>query len=130
MFDDELGSTRVAHERPRAGIVHGIGEIAGQDDVESEPCHLADAKPAVKDADVGMYSHERDVGDTFLFEEVVNLLSALAYAVEANDVDGRVLARPGIKEGRFPLSPRDRRNRRPSHQWGSCAPPWALADSD
>src|SRR3954447_6331392 len=96
MFDDEFGAARVAHERPRAGIVHGIGEVADEDDVEPEPRHLANAEAAVEDADVGMHAHEGDVGDTFLFEEGVDLLPALANAVEADDVYGRVLARPGI----------------------------------
>src|SRR5512132_3362169 len=101
MFDDEFGTARVAHERPGAWIVHGIGEVADQDDVEPEPCHLANAEPPVEDADVGVYAHECDVGDTFLFEEVVDFLSAVAYAVKANNVDGWVLARPGIGRAAF-----------------------------
>lgn len=102
MLDDELSAAGVAYERARARIVHRIGEIADENDIEPEPRHLAKAKAAVENADIGMHAHEGDVVDTFLPEEVVDLLPALADAVEADDVDGRVLARPGIR-GTFPF---------------------------
>jgi hypothetical protein len=39
-------------ERPRAWIVHGIGQIPHQDHLETEMCHLPDSEGAVKDTDV------------------------------------------------------------------------------
>lgn len=97
MFDDEFGAAGVADERSGARIVHRIREIADQDDVEPKLRHLANAEAAVKDADVSMHSHEGDVGDAFLFQEVVDFLTALADAIESDDVDARVLALPRIR---------------------------------
>lgn len=42
-----------------------------------------------------MHAHQHDLVDAFEFAEVVDLLSALADAAEADDVDDWVLAGPG-----------------------------------
>jgi hypothetical protein len=84
-------------ERPRARIVHGVCQVPHQDHLKAEPCHLPDAKRAVEDADVGVDAHERDVGDPFLFAEVVDLLAVVTDTVKTDDVDGRMLTLPGIR---------------------------------
>ena len=130
VFDHQFGSARVAHERPLAGIVHGIRQVADQRDLKPELCHLPDSEAAIQDADVRMHAHQRDVRDAFLFEEVVDLLSVVADAVKPDDIDRRVLARPGIRR---PVQSFTTGSSQPpvvSHRSGSCAPPRDRAGSE
>src|SRR5213593_1871291 len=86
----------MADERPRARIVHGIGQVPHQHHLEAELRHLPDSESAVEDTDVGVNAHERNVGDAFLLAEVIDLLPVVANAVKTGDVDGWMLARPRI----------------------------------
>src|SRR5205814_3345025 len=87
VLDDQLGAARVTDERARARIVHGIGQVARQHHLKSQPCHLPNAEGSVENADVRVHAHQDHVGDAFLPEEVVDLLSVFAYAIEADDID-------------------------------------------
>src|SRR5205807_4868417 len=51
--------------------------------------------PAVEDADVRVDAHQSDIGDAFLLAEIVDFLTIGADAVEPDDIDRGVLARPG-----------------------------------
>src|SRR5688572_15925880 len=91
----------MADERPLARIVHGVGEVPRQDHLEAEPGHLPDSEGAVEDANVGVNAHQGEVSDAFLLKEVVDLLPVFADAVEAKDIDGGMLALPGIRSRPF-----------------------------
>src|SRR6185295_18825967 len=65
--------------------------------LETELCHLPDSERAVEDADVRVNAHQSDVRDPFLFAEVVDLLTVVADAVEAKNVEGGMLASPRIR---------------------------------
>src|SRR5215813_9313533 len=97
MLDHQLSAARMTDERPRARIVHGIGQISHQDHLESEPCHLPNSEGPVKDTDVCVYAHQSDVSDAFLLAEVVDFLTVVANAVKSDNIQGRVFARPGIR---------------------------------
>src|SRR6266702_4295661 len=96
----------MADERPRTRIVHGVGKVSGQHHLEAEPGHLPRPESAIQDADVGMDSHQDDLVNAFLFAEVVDLLAALADAVEAYNVDGRMLTGPRVRRPRLRLHDR------------------------
>src|ERR1035437_10000674 len=97
MLDDQFRAARMADERALARIVHCVGQIPRHYHVEAEPCHLAGSEGAVEDTDVGVDAHEGDIGNAFLLAEVVDFLPAVADAVITGDIDGRVLALPGIQ---------------------------------
>ena len=78
----------MADERPRAWIVHRIGQIPHQDHLEPELRHLSDTEGAVEDTDVGVDTHQSDVGDTFLLAEVLDLLTVIADAVKTDNIQG------------------------------------------
>ena len=63
MLDDQLSAARVADERPRAWIVHSIGQIPHQHNLETQLCHLPDSEGAVEDTDVCVNAHQSDVQD-------------------------------------------------------------------
>ena len=106
VLDDQLRAARVADEGASAGIVHGVGQVAGEDDFEAKAGHLPGAKAAVQDADVGVDAHQHDLVDALLLAEVVDRLPAFAHAVEADDVEGGNLAGPGVgRAGLFPTLP-------------------------
>ena len=82
--------------RLKSGTAYLV-QIPRQHHLEAEPGHLPRPEPAIQDADIGMDSHQDDLVDAFLLAEVVDLLAALADTVEAYDVDGRMLAGPGVR---------------------------------
>src|SRR5262249_42087608 len=96
VLDHQFGSPRMADERPLTRIVHGICQVSRQDHLEAELRHLPGAEGSVEYADVGVNTHQGDVGDALLLAEVVDLLPVVTDAVKAGDIDGRVLASPGI----------------------------------
>src|SRR5687767_10751533 len=91
----------MADERPLTRIVHGVGQVARQNDLETELRHLADSEGAVENTDIGVDAHQSDVGNAFLLAEVIDLLTVVADAVKTGDVDGGMLAGPRIRAGPF-----------------------------
>src|SRR5690606_11275465 len=89
-----LGTPGMADKGRLAGVVHGIGEVAGEDDVHAQPDHLPDAEGPAQHAHVGLDTHYGDILDPFLDAEVVELVAAVADPIEAEDVDPLVL--PGV----------------------------------
>jgi len=86
VLDHQLGATRMADERSRAWIVHGIGQIRYQDHLEPEPRHLAGSEGAVEDTDVCVDAHQSDVRDALFLAEVVDFLTVVANAVETDNI--------------------------------------------
>ena len=97
VLDHQFRAAGMTDKRPGTRIVHGVGKIPRQHHLEAEPGHLPRPEPAIQDADVGVDSHQDDLVDAFLLAEVVDLLAAFADTVEAHDVDGRILASPGVR---------------------------------
>src|SRR5712692_8558936 len=97
VLDHQLSAARMADERPRARIVHGIGQIPHHDHLETELCHLPDSEGAVEDTDVCVDAHQSDVGDAFLLAEVVDFLTVVADTVKTDNIQGWVFARPRIR---------------------------------
>src|SRR3977135_4474348 len=87
----------MADERPLAWIINRFGQFSNQNHLKSKPRHLPDSETAVQNADVGVYAHQGNVGDAFLFAEVVDLLTVIADAVKYDDINHGVPACPRVR---------------------------------
>ena len=70
VFDEQFGASEVADVGPSAWVVHAVGEVAEQCDIQSVAGHLAEAEGTSGNAHVGVDSGEDDVSDFFCFEEI------------------------------------------------------------
>src|SRR6187399_146803 len=71
----------MAYPRRLARIVHRIGEVAHQHDVEAEARQLPDPERAAQHAHIGMYSHQSRVADALLLEEAEHLFAGIGDSV-------------------------------------------------
>lgn len=82
--------------RPRR-IVHAIGQIAAEHDIDSPADHLLDSKRAVEDAHVGVNTHDHDVLYPVQPHVAVYLSAVIAYNIVLFvDLDFRMLSRPKV----------------------------------
>lgn len=93
--DDQLCAFVVGDVGGAGRVVHGVGQVAHEGDVDAPLYHLFDAKGAVEDAHVGVHAHQHHLADAHLLDKVVNLLAVVRDAVPAVvNVYRRVLSRP------------------------------------
>src|SRR5947209_7914647 len=97
VLDHQLSAARMADERPRAWVVHGIGQVPHQHHLETKLCHLAGSEAAVQDTNIGVDTHECHITDAFLLAEIVDFLTVVADAVKTDDIQGWVFTRPRIR---------------------------------
>ena len=79
------------------GIVHAIGQITAEQNIDSPADHLLDGKGAVEDAHVGMNTHDHDVLYPVQPHVAVYLSAVIAYPVSIFvDRDVGMLSRPEV----------------------------------
>lgn len=95
VLDDKVSAFVVGDDGRAAGVVHGVGEVADEGDVESPSQELANGERSAKDAHVGVNAEDEDVLDFAGGEEVVYFGSMVGDGVVGGDGDGGVLGLPG-----------------------------------
>ncbi len=97
-FDVGNNETRafiVTHVGRHCGIVHAIGQITAEHDIDSPADHLLDSKGAVEDAHVGVNTHDHDVLYPVQPHVAVYFSPVIAYNVALFvDLDLGMLSRP------------------------------------
>lgn len=94
VLDDELCALKMADLWGHLRIVHGVREIADQDDVLAVLGHLPQAKRPAEDTHVGMNADENHVIDASFFKHVPDFNARIADGIFALDRESCVLALP------------------------------------
>src|SRR5579883_1606359 len=94
VFDHELRSALVAHERAPRGIVHGVGQIANQNAPLAPLRHLPDRKRAVQDAQIRVNAGVKQRPDAAGPHRRINLASAVRDQVARPNLDRGVFSGP------------------------------------
>ncbi len=91
----EIDSREVIHLGRHGRIVHRIGQVAHQHDVLAEPREVAQPEGPAEHAHVRVHTHQDDVLDLPLFEQVPYLDAGVADGVTVPDLDRVDLPGPG-----------------------------------
>ena len=90
VFDDQFDAARVADVWFVARVVECVSQVATKNNIFPQVFLLANPKRSAKHTHIGVNAHQDDVPAAFLFEKVIDLLSAVANAIVADDLDSRV----------------------------------------
>ena len=93
VFDDKVGAGEVTAERLLLGVVHRVGEVSAEDDVQPLLNQLPNRKRSAEHAHVGMHAHHDHVLDAALPHQIIRL-GTVGHCVAVENVERRDLPRP------------------------------------
>ena len=96
----QVGAGEMVHLGRHPGVVHGVGEVAHQGDLEPVIDQLADAEGAAEDAHIRMHPHDKDVPNAAMSKQVYHL-DPIAYGVLILHGQRLYLAAPGLSAPAF-----------------------------
>ena len=94
MFDDEIGAREVTDVRPASGVVHGVGQVAHENDVLAVFRHLTQAEGASQNTHVGVHSDEEHILDLAVLEHIPDFNAVVADRILVVYLDNIDLALP------------------------------------
>lgn len=94
VVSDEFGAAEVGDVGAHAGVVHGVGEVAHEGDVDTVEDVGADGEGATEYAHVGVDAHDDEVFASFFLENGVDRFAVVGDVVVVIDVEGFDLASP------------------------------------
>ena len=95
VLDHQVGPGKVADLRPASRIVHGVGQVAHEDDVLAGLGQIAKSEGPAQHAHVRMDAHQDDVPDAALLQEVPDLDARVTDRVCLCNPDRLDLPAPG-----------------------------------
>lgn len=96
VFDDAIGASEVRDVGPALGVVHGVRQIANEDNVAAVASHLPQAKGTSQYTHVRVDSDEHDLLDLMLFEQVPDFDAAIGNGITISvNLDAVDLLEPG-----------------------------------
>ena len=94
VLDDQIGTGEVADERRFRGVIHRVGHVANEHDIQPLLRQLANRERPAEHAHVRVNAHDRDVLDAALLHEVIRL-RRIGNRVAVDDLERVVLVAPG-----------------------------------